>query len=377
MICYVPAENAGRETRAALTPATAQALGKLGLELHAQAGLGRASNYPDADYTAAGVTLTNNDAAELAAADIVLRVRKPSLDEIRRMKRGALHVSFLDPFNEPDLIAAFAAAGISAVSLEMIPRTTLAQKMDALSSQASLAGYAAVIEAAQRLKMALPMMMTPAGTIMPARVFVIGAGVAGLQAIATAKRLGARIDAFDTRPVVEEQVRSLGAKFVKIDLGQTGQTAGGYAQALTPEQIAKQQAGMAKICAQSDIVITTAKLFGRKAPRVVTQAMLDGMKPGSVVVDLAVESGGNVEGSRSGEDVVTANGVTIIGNPNLEGTVAYHATQVLAANFAAWLTHFWDDKAKTLHLDPADEILKGCLITQGGAIVHPQFGAKA
>lgn len=377
MICYVPAENAGRETRAALTPATAQALGKLGLELHAQAGLGRASNYPDADYTAAGVTLTNNDAAELAAADIVLRVRKPSLDEIRHMKRGALHVSFLDPFNEPDLIAAFAAAGVSAVSLEMIPRTTLAQKMDALSSQASLAGYAAVIEAAQRLQMALPMMMTPAGTIMPARVFVIGAGVAGLQAIATAKRLGARIDAFDTRPVVEEQVRSLGAKFVKIDLGQTGQTAGGYAQALTPEQIAKQQAGMAKICAQSDIVITTAKLFGRKAPRVVTQAMLDGMKPGSVVVDLAVESGGNVEGSRSGEDVVTANGVTIIGNPNLEGTVAYHATQVLAANFAAWLTHFWDDKAKTLHLDPADEILKGCLITQGGAIVHPQFAAKA
>lgn len=377
MICYVPAENTGRDTRAALTPATASALVKLGLELRAQAGLGLASHYADADYTAAGATLTNDHDAELAAADIVLRVRKPSLDEIRRMKRGALNVSFLDPFNEAELIAAFAAAGVSAVSLEMIPRTTLAQKMDALSSQASLAGYAAVIEAAQRLQMALPMMMTPAGTIMPARVFVIGAGVAGLQAIATAKRLGARIDAFDTRPIVEEQVRSLGAKFVKIDLGQTGQTAGGYAQALTPEQIAKQQAGMAKICAQSDIVITTAKVFGRKAPRVITQAMLDGMKRGSVVVDLAVESGGNVEGSRSGEDVVTANGVTIVGHPNLEGTVAYHATQVLAANFAAWLTHFWDDKAKTLRLDPADEILKGCLITHGGAIVHPQFAPKA
>src|SRR5690606_29300092 len=189
----------------------------------------------------------------------------------------------LDPFNEPALIQAFAAAGVSAVSLEMIPRTTLAQKMDALSSQASLGGYAAVLQAAARLRSALPMMMTPAGTLMPARVFVIGAGVAGLQAIATAKRLGARVEAFDTRPVVEEQVKSLGARFVKIDLGDTGQTAGGYAKALTPEQIAKQQAGMARVCAQSDIVITTAKVFGRRAPLLVTEPMIAGMKPGSVI----------------------------------------------------------------------------------------------
>jgi NAD(P) transhydrogenase subunit alpha len=315
--------------------------------------------------------------AALTAADVVLRVRKPPAEDIARMKRGAVHLSFLDPFNEPGLIASFAAAGISAVSLEMIPRTTLAQKMDALSSQASLAGYAAVIEAAQRLRMVLPMMMTPAGTIMPARVFVIGAGVAGLQAIATAKRLGARVEAFDTRPVVEEQVKSLGARFVKIDLGETGQTAGGYAKALTAEQIAKQQAGMAKICSQSDIVITTAKVFGRPAPRVITKAMLDAMKPGSVVVDLAVESGGNVESSRPGQDVVTPNGVTIIGHPCIEGTVAYHATQVLAANFAAWLTHFWDPERKALRLDPPDEILQGCLITHGGAIVHPQFAPKS
>lgn len=377
MICYVPAETNPTEPRAALIPATAQVLGKLGITVQAAPGLGRASHYADADYLKAGVIFRTDHAAALASADLVLRVGKPPAEDIARMKRGALHLSFLDPFNESALLAAFAAAGVSAVSLEMIPRTTLAQKMDALSSQASLAGYAAVVEAAQRLRMALPMMMTPAGTIMPARVFVIGAGVAGLQAIATAKRLGARVEAFDTRPVVEEQVKSLGAKFVKIDLGETGQTSGGYAKALTPEQIAKQQAGMAKICAQSDIVITTAKVFGRPAPRVITKAMLDGMKPGSVVVDLAVESGGNVESSRPGEDVVTPNGITIIGHPCIEGTVAYHATQVLAANFTAWITHFWDEKQKILRLDPPDEILKGCLLTQGGAIVHPQFAPKS
>lgn len=289
------------------------------------------------------------------------------------MRRGAVHVSFLDPFNERALLDAFAAAGVAAVSMEMIPRTTLAQKMDALSSQASLAGYAAVLQAAARLRLALPMMMTPAGTIMPARVFVIGAGVAGLQAIATAKRLGARVEAFDTRPAVEEQVRSLGAKFVKIDLGETGQTEGGYAKALTPEQIGRQQAGMARICAQADIVITTAKVFGRPAPRLVTAAMLGGMKAGSVVVDLALESGGNVEGARAGEDFTTPNGVTVLGHACLEGTVAHHASQVLAANFAAWITHFWDPKAAAWRFDPPDEILRGCLITRDGAIVHPQF----
>lgn len=375
MLCYVPAEIATVEPRAALTPTTAQALVKLGFRVQAAPGLGRASHYADADYHKAGVILTNDHSGSLAAADLILRVSKPTLSDIAEMKPGALHLSFLDPFNEPKLLTAFASAGVSAVSLEMIPRTTLAQKMDALSSQASLAGYAAVIEAAQRLRMVLPMMMTPAGTIMPTRVFVIGAGVAGLQAIATAKRLGARVEAFDTRPVVEEQVRSLGAKFVKIDLGETGQTSGGYANALTPEQIAKQQAGMAKICAQADIVITTAKLFGRPAPRVITRAMLDGMKPGSVVVDLAVESGGNVEGSRPGEDIVTPNGITIIGHNCLEGTTSHHATQVLAANFSAWVTHFWDEELMRLRLDPPDEILQGCLLTHGGEIVHPQFAS--
>jgi NAD(P) transhydrogenase subunit alpha len=221
------------------------------------------------------------------------------------------------------------------------------------------------------------MMMTPAGTLLPSRVFVIGAGVAGLQAIATARRLGARVEAFDTRPAVEEQVRSLGAKFVKIDLGgDTGQTAGGYARALTPEQVARQQVGMAKLCAQADIVITTAKVFGRRAPLLVTEAMLAGMQPGSVVVDLAADSGGNVAGSVAGRDVLTSGGVTILGADCLEGTVAYHATQVLAANFAAWVAHFWDASAKSLRLDTDDEILRGCLLTRDGAVVHPQFVKK-
>lgn len=373
MFCYIAGDPTNHEVRVPVTPATAEGLTKLGFKLHATPGFGRDSLYRDEDYRVAGITFVDDPADALRRAGLVLRVRKPPAADVGRMARGAVHVSFLDPFNEGELLAAFASAGVAAVSMEMIPRTTLAQKMDALSSQASLAGYAAVIQAAARLRLALPMMMTPAGTILPARVFVIGAGVAGLQAIATAKRLGARVEAFDTRPAVEEQVRSLGAKFVKIDLGQTGQTAGGYAQALTPEQIARQQAAMAKICAQSDIVITTAKVFGRKAPQLVTTAMLDGMRAGSVVVDLALESGGNVEGAREGGDVVTPNGVTILGHGCFEGTVAHHASQVLAANYAAWIAHFWDEKRQAWRFDPPDEILRGCLLTRDGAVVHPQF----
>jgi H+-translocating NAD(P) transhydrogenase subunit alpha len=373
MLCHSPAASLPGEPRAALTPASAALLVKLGLRLTAEPGLGVASGYSNDAYTSAGVALADDPRAALAAADLVLRVHRPSPSDIDGMKHGAVHVSFLDPFNERNLVERLARAGISAVSLELLPRTTLAQKMDALSSQASLAGYAAVVQAAARLRRILPMMMTPAGTIMPARVFVIGAGVAGLQAIATARRLGARVDAFDTRPVVEEQVRSLGAKFVKIDLGTTGQTAGGYAQALTPEQISLQQAGMAKVCAQSDIVITTAKLFGRRSPTLVTRAMLDGMQPGSIVVDLAVESGGNVEGIVPGRETLTDRGVLLVGHPCLEGTVAHHATQVLASNLAAWVTHFWDPEARRLRLEGDDEILRGCLVTHGGAVVHPQL----
>ena len=251
--------------------------------------------------------------------------------------------------------------------MEMIPRTTLAQKMDALSSQANLAGYTAVMLAAERLDKVFPMMMTPAGTIKPANVFIIGVGVAGLQAIATAKRLGARVDAFDTRPVVEEQVQSLGAKFVKVDLGETGETKDGYAKELTDEQKAMQQVAMAEVCAKADVVITTAQLFGRKAPVIVTQAMVESMKPGSVIVDLAVETGGNVEGSQVDEEV-DINGVRILGLGNLPGRTCENASQMYSANLLALVDHFWDEEAKELKLDLEDEIMRGCLITQNGEI---------
>jgi NAD(P) transhydrogenase subunit alpha len=377
MELFVPKESKAEETRTALIPAGAEKLVDLGVTVKVEAGTGARSDYGDTDYTEAGATVASDRTAALATADIVLRVNEPSLEEIEGMKSGGIHVSFLDPFNEKELIEGFSRAGVTAVSMEMMPRTTIAQKMDALSSQANLAGYSSVITAVERLNRILPMMMTPAGTIAPARVFVIGVGVAGLQAIATAKRLGARVDAFDTRPVVEEQVKSLGAKFVKIDLGETGQTEQGYARALTPEQLEMQRKGMAKVCAQSDIVITTAKLFGRKAPIIVNAEMVAGMKLGSIIVDLAAESGGNVEGTRVNEEVVTANGVRIIGIGSLEGKVPHHASQVYSANLCNFIEHFWDKENNAFRLDLDNEILKGCVITHGGEIVHEQFQDKA
>jgi NAD(P) transhydrogenase subunit alpha len=373
MKIFVPKEP-DYENRCALIPADVKRLAALDAEVSVEAGMGERSGYSDAEYSQAGASVVVLRKSALADADIVLRLRKPSVEEIAMQKKGALHVSFLDPFNEKALLDAFAAAGTSAVSMEMMPRTTLAQKMDAISSQANLAGYVAVVRAAERMNKILPMMMTPAGTLSPAKFFIIGVGVAGLQAIATAKRLGARVEAFDTRPVVEEQVKSLGAKFVKIDIGETGQTAQGYATALTPEQIAKQQAGMAKVCAQSDVVITTAKLFGRKAPTLLTKSMVEGMKPGSIVVDLAAsENGGNCELTVAGKEVTTPNGVLIIGDTCLEASVAYNASQMYSANLTNFLDHFWDKKAKTFTLKQEDEIIKGCLITHGGAIVHERF----
>lgn len=374
MQCFVLKERKTGDPRVALSPVSAKKLVELGLDVLAERGLGKGSCYPDADYETAGATLIENTTQAFSNTDVHLRVNKPSVDEVSRMKRNAILLAMLDPFNDRELVVTLAKAGISAISLEMIPRTTIAQKMDVLSSQANLAGYAAVIEAAHVSRSALPMMMTPAGTINPCRVFVIGVGVAGLQAIATAKRLGARVEAFDTRPVVEEQVKSLGAKFVKIDLGgETGQTAQGYAKALTDEQIQRQREGMAKICAYSDIVITTAKLFGRKAPTLVSREMVAGMKPGSVIVDLAAEGGGNVDGTVAGQNVVTNNHVTIIGRTCLEGRVATHATQVYAANLANFVEHFWEKATKTLKIDPADELIKGCLLTHGGEVVHEMF----
>jgi NAD(P) transhydrogenase subunit alpha len=285
------------------------------------------------------------------------------------MKVQSIYISLLDPFNERELIDMFLAKKISTISMEMIPRITRAQKMDVLSSQANLAGYVSVILAAERLDKILPMMMTPAGTISPAKVFVIGVGVAGLQAIATAKRLGARVEAFDTRPVVEEQVKSLGARFVKIDLGETGQTKDGYAKALTEEQLQIQRDGMAKVCASSDVVITTAQLFGRPAPQIVTEEMVRGMQKGSVIVDLAVEGGGNVAGSQIDQEV-DLGGVRIIGLGNLPGQVAVHASQMFSSNLYSLVEEFWSAEEKRFDLNFEDEIIKGCVITHQGEIVN-------
>ncbi|MFL3658056.1 MAG: Re/Si-specific NAD(P)(+) transhydrogenase subunit alpha [Opitutales bacterium] len=373
MRVFVPCEAFPSETRVALIPESAQKLTSLGLSVEVERGAGLDSYFLDTAYEKAGALIVTDRSEALSQADVVVRVRKPSLEEVSQLKRGALHISFLDPFNESELIDAFAKTGVTAVSMEMIPRTTLAQKMDALSSQANLAGYFAVVKGAERLNRILPMMMTPAGTIAPSRVFVIGVGVAGLQAIATAKRMGARVEAFDTRPVVEEQVKSLGAKFVKIDLGDTGQTDQGYAKELTAEQIQKQQDGMAKICAQSDIVVTTAKLFGRPAPKIVTSEMVTGMKFGSVIVDLAVEGGGNVVGSKLDEEVQIENGPRIIGTGALEGRVAVHASQMYSSNIYNFIEHFWDAESSRIGLNLEDEILSGCVITNDGSTVHEQF----
>jgi NAD(P) transhydrogenase subunit alpha len=377
MIIFVPKELDERETRCALNPDSTKKLIGLGFEVQIESNTGLLSDHPDADYETAGAKIVTDRGAALGAADYVLRVNKPPENEVASLKKGAMHVSFLDPFNEGDLIKKIADSGATGVSLEMIPRTTLAQKMDAISSQANIAGYEAVIIAAERLNKILPMMMTPAGTISPAKVFIIGVGVAGLQAIATAKRMGARVEAFDTRPVVEEQVKSLGAKFVKIDLGEMGQTDQGYAKELTPEQIKMQQAGMAKVCAQADIVITTAKLFGRPAPIIVTKEMVAGMRNGSIIVDLAAETGGNVDGTVLYEEVITDNGVRIIGIGNLEGRKPTHASQVFASNMANFIDHFWDKEEKKFNFDLEDELLKGCVITHDGKIVHERFAPKS
>lgn len=375
MVLFFPNELNALEQRCAVTPETVRALRGLAgsPEVRVESGLGLGSGFLDAVYTEAGAVVVDSREAGLRDATHILRIHAPEAEELNAYETGALSISLLDPFNNRALLDAFAGAGVDAISLEMIPRTTLAQKMDVLSSQANLAGYAAVVIASQRLGKIVPMMMTPAGTISPARVFVIGVGVAGLQAIATAKRLGARVEAFDTRAVAEEQVKSLGAKFVKIDLGETGQTEGGYAKELTPEQIALQQAGMAKVCAGSDIVITTAKLFGRPAPRIVTAEMVSGMRAGAVVVDLAADTGGNVEGTVAGEVVTTEGGVKLVGTRCLEGMVARDASEMFAANLFALVEHFYDADSGTLALDREDEILEGCLMVRKGAIVHEQF----
>ena len=369
MNVVVPKEVHPGETRVALIPEHIARLVKMGAHITVETGIGQTLNISDEDYAQAGAYLEADRSNLFRAADVVLRIRKPTLEEVALLKAESIYVSLLDPFNERELIEALKNKSVASISMEMIPRITRAQKMDVLSSQSNLAGYVAVIIAAERLDKIFPMMMTPAGTISPARVFVIGVGIAGLQAIATAKRLGARVDAFDTRPVVEEQVKSLGARFVKVDLGETGQTKDGYAKALTDEQLQKQREQMAKVCAASDVVITAAQVFGRQAPLIITEDMIRGMSKGSVLVDLAVENGGNVAGSQPNQEV-DIDGVHIVGLANLPGEVAVNASQMFSANLFALVEAFWNEEEKRFRLDFEDEIIKGCVITYKGEFVN-------
>lgn len=370
MLIAVPKETLAGENRVPLVPESVKKLVRAGAEVQIETGMGAGSGFADQEYIDAGATVTTDREVLLRSADVVLRLRKPDLAEVDLLKAGSVHVSFLDPFNERSLVEKFAAQKVSAISMEMVPRITRSQKMDALSSQANLAGYVMVIKAADALDRILAMMMTPAGTLKPAKVFIIGAGVAGLQAIATAKRLGAKVTAFDTRAVVAEQVESLGAKFLKIDLGETGQTKDGYALELTPEQLQKQKDGQKAEIAESDIVITTAQLFGRKPPVIVSADAVAAMKPGSVIIDMAAENGGNVEGSKAGETVVTANGAIIVGTGNWPNEVPRDASQMYSSNLFNLVDEFWDAEQKTFTLDFANEIATGCVITHDGAVVN-------
>ena len=370
MRLVIPKESLSGERRTSATPETVKKMIRLDADVAIESGAGAAVGFSDDVYAELGAEIVSDRAALMSSADMVLRLRKPEHDEVAMLKAGCIHVSYLDPFNERELITALAKQGVTAVSMEMIPRSTRSQKMDALSSQANLAGYVAVMLAAARLPRIFPMLMTPAGTLKPAKVFIIGAGVAGLQAIATAKRLGARVTAFDTRPVVAEQVESLGGKFLEIDLGETGQTADGYARELTPEQVEMQRQAQKAVIAESDVVITTAQVFGRKPPVLVTKDMVEGMAPGSVIVDMAAETGGNVEGSVP-DETVTVDGVTIVGTANLANEAARDASQMYASNLFNLVEDTWDTEAKEFVLDMENDILPGCVITHGGEVVHP------
>ena len=349
------------ETRVSLTLESAKKFLDKGLNISIEKSFAEHLGSSDKEFEDLGVKTLNRDEG-FASSEIVCSVRNLAENELDKINESTLLVSFLDPFNEKSLVKKIREKNISAISMELVPRITRAQKMDALSSQANLAGYSAVIIASQELQKALPMMMTAAGTISPSKVFVIGVGVAGLQAIATAKRLGAKVEAFDTRPVVEEQVKSLGARFVKIDIGETGETEQGYAKELTPEQIEMQREGMKKVCASSDIVITTAQVFGRPAPTLVTSEMVSAMSQGSVIVDMAVGTGGNVEGSVPNE-TIDLNGVKIVGNTNLPGELPYHSSQVYSSNIFNLIDEFWNEEEKQLSLDITDEILSICLVS--------------
>lgn len=369
MKIVVPRERDQGEQRVALIPDHVERLVKKGIQVTVETSAGLGAGCPDETYRAVGAKISSEREKMLAAADLVVGVGAPSAKDVACLGKGCFSISFLDPFQASELIELLKNREISAVSVELIPRSTLAQKMDALSSQASLAGYVAVILAAEALDKIFPMMTTPAGTIFPARVFVLGAGVAGLQSIATAKRLGARVEAYDTRPVVEEQVKSLGARFVKIDVGDIGETKQGYARALSTEKLGRQQEALAAVCSQADVVISTAQVFGRQAPRLITKNALSRMRPGSVVVDLAVGRGGNVEGSVV-DQITEIGGVKIIGLANLPGRVAAHASQMYSSNLFHLIEECLEEGKPHLKLDLNHEVLCACLVTHQGRILY-------
>ncbi len=369
MLITVLKETESLENRVALIPASIKKLVGLKADVAVESGAGLMAGASDADYEAAGARISSDRNALLASCDLLACVGRPSEEDLSKLKDGAAVLGFVRPFDDPQKLAPALSKGLRILSMEMIPRSTLAQKMDALSSQANLAGYAAVIVAAQRLNRILPMMTTPAGTISPARVFIIGAGVAGLQAIATAKRLGARVDAFDVRPEVEEQIKSLGAKFVKVDLGETAGTTQGYAKQLTEEQLQKQRELMARQCAISDIVITTAQVFGRKAPMIISTEMVRSMHPGSVVVDMAVETGGNVECSKLNEEVIVE-GTRVVGIANLARNVPVPSSQVYSSNILNFIEHFWNKETNLINYNLEDEIMKSCLIISDKKVLN-------
>lgn len=357
------------EKRCAVSPSSVKRLVNRGVTVVVQQGAGVLSGYSDKEFADAGANLTDHVANELKDTDMLLCVNRPDEVVYSQLKESTVVIGHIDPFFQQELVESLAARKLTTISVEMIPRSSRAQKMDALSSQASLAGYVMVMQATTHLPSILPMMMTPSGTIKPAKVYIIGAGVAGLQAIATAKRLGANVLAYDTRAVVAEQVESLGGKFLRIDLGETGQTKDGYAKALTDEQKQKQQDAQRDAIADSDIVITTAQLFGRRPPQLISKDTLALMRPGSVVVDMAATSGGNVEGSEPGR-VVTVNGVTVIGSGNWSQAVAKDATDMYANNLYNLIDEFFDDESKVFQLDLEDEILASCVITHQGDITN-------
>jgi H+-translocating NAD(P) transhydrogenase subunit alpha len=370
----VARETDSAEDRVAATPETVRKMKSLGAEVVVEPGAGVKSGFPDTDYTAAGATIVKDAVKD---ADVVLKVRRPGALEVALYKPGALVIAIMDPFGNESALRALAGAGIVTFAMELMPRITRAQSMDVLSSQANLAGYRAVIDGAAEYGRALPMMMTAAGTVPAAKVFIMGAGVAGLQAIATARRLGAVVTATDVRPAAKEQVESLGAKFIAVedDEFKQAETAGGYAKEMSKEYQAKQAALVAEHIKKQDIVVTTALIPGRPAPRLISKEMVTSMRPGSVIVDLAVERGGNCELAKPGE-VADVNGVKIVGHLNVPGRIAASASSLYAKNLYNFLETLIDKKEKTLAVKFDDEIVKATMLTREGAVVHPSFAPK-